>query len=790
MRAADGAAPVILAARTLDRGGIGGRLDTLSLTWSEPIAHSPDSDGAYPFGVTGYSIASAIGDHAAPLLDLALNEGSAPDSGARPPVGYTRGAGAPVRDAAGNEAASHVFAGAADAIAPRLLGARTLDLDSDGKLDRVRFEFTEPITSPQRSCSSGCGFSVTSLAAGTAFAASGTNVEVSVAEGALNGGLKPTSSYSPATGGAVRDASGNAAPASGLTAADGAPPVALDAYTADSDSDARIDQVRVTFSESLNYPGDGVGQTSFTASGYSILSASAASGATLTLNLDPKDDPDTGSAPAVGYNGQGGVRLFDANGVEHANRSWPSLTRDAVAPQFVDARTADLNADTGNEPGKVDAVELVYSEEITGTPDVNDFQVDGSAPASIDFEPDSVKLRIAEGSAYDTDVTLPISYTPGDLTDVAEGPGDTADAAPAAGGTAVDGAKPVIVEAETADTQGSPNGTVDHVGLKFSEPVTYSPGLPAFSLTSPDMPVTGVAVDGPTDLTLAVTEAGTPDGGAKPLVTVTDPARVTDAVGNTTPADPFGGTTDNVAPMLLSARLGEAAGGRCGTGVVNSRVDCVRGTWSEAVVQPAAFSSLSLSTFTITGMLDAEAGQHRRRRLLHRGLDRQPRCQERSDLHRRRSGRGIRHRGARELHAPDRDGGRGVQGHQGRAERRAERGQSPAHRRDDDREAVLLGLRLVPRVAQRRAAQHPRRPEHGALADGEPARGRRRPDRRGASHHAGQHPRPLGLGPGRLDLLPARARERAAGGRVLRRSPAPAGGHGVRRRGRHTPVAN
>lgn len=607
VRAADGAPPVILAARTLDRGGIGGRLDTLSLTWSEPVSHSLDSDGSYPFGVTGYSIASAAPSSGA-VLDLALNEGSTPDSGARPPVGYNRGAGTPVRDGAGNEAPSHVFAGAADGIAPRLLGARTLDLDSDGKLDRVRFEFTETITSPQRSCSSGCGFSTGSLAAGTAFAASGANVEVSVAEGALNGGLKPSSSYSPASGGAVRDASGNSAPASGLTAADGAPPVALDAYTADSNSDARIDQVRVTFSESLNYPGDGVGQTSFTASGYSVLSASAASGATLTLNLDPKDDPDTGSAPAVGYNGQGGVRLYDANGVEHANRSWPSLTRDAVAPQFVDARTADLNADTGNVTGKVDAVELVYSEAITGTPDVNDFQVDGAAPASIAFDPDSVKLRIAEGSGYDTDVTLPVSYTPGDLTDIAEGPGDSADAAPAAGGTAADGAKPAIVEAETADTQGSPNGTVDHVSLKFSEPVTYTPGVPAISLTSPDMAVTGVAVDGPEDLTLAVTEAGAPDGGAKPTVTVTDPARVTDAVSNTALADPFGATTDNVAPMLVTARLGEAAGGRCGVNVVNSRVDCVRATWSEPVVQPAAFSSLSLSTFTITGMLDSVAG--------------------------------------------------------------------------------------------------------------------------------------------------------------------------------------
>ncbi len=189
---------------------------------------------------------------------------------------------------------------------------------------------------------------------------------------------------------------------------------------------------------------------------------------------------------------------------------------------------------------------------------------------------------------------------------MAEGPGDTADPAPAASGTAADGASPALVEAETADT-GTPNGIVDHVSMKFSEPVTYAPGLPAISLTSPDITVSAITTDGPTDLTATVTESGAPDGGAKPVITVTAPTRVTDAFGNTALPDPFGATTDNVAPVLVSARLGEAASGRCGTDVQNGRVDCVRGTWSEPVVQPAVFSALSLSTFTIDSMLDPEA---------------------------------------------------------------------------------------------------------------------------------------------------------------------------------------
>ena len=128
-----------MAVRTLDRGGIGGRLDTLALTYSEPVSHSADSDGSYPFGVTGYALSSAAGS-AGTSLDLSVAEGALPDSGTRPPVGYTRGAGAPVRDAAGNEAASQVFAGTSDGIAPRLLGATTLDTDADGRVDRMRYD--------------------------------------------------------------------------------------------------------------------------------------------------------------------------------------------------------------------------------------------------------------------------------------------------------------------------------------------------------------------------------------------------------------------------------------------------------------------------------------------------------------------------------------------------------------------------------------------------------------------------------------------------------------------------
>ena len=387
-----------------------------------------------------------------------------------------------------------------------------------------------------------------------------------MAESALNGALEPSASYSPVCGGAVRDPSGNAAPAGGI---DGrgrrAPGRARLLHGDRTPTPASIgDRHLLRGAELPRRPGSARPRSPPAATAWRAPAPRRAR--TLVLNLTESDDPDTGTRAGDRLQRQGGVSCFDANGVEHANRSWPNLTRDAVAPKFVGARTADLNADTGNEIGKVDAVELVYSEEITGTPDVNDFQVDGAAPRER-----STSTRQRE-AAHRRGLGLRHRRHAARLLHARRpegrrgGPRRHRRRGARRGGTAADGAKPAIVEAETADTEGSPNGTVDHVGMKFSEPVTYIPGLPAIGLTSPDMAATGVAVDGPGGADPRGTEAAGARWRRQAQVTVTDPARVTDAVGNTAPADPFGGTTDNVAPMLVGATPGRGQpAAECGT---------------------------------------------------------------------------------------------------------------------------------------------------------------------------------------------------------------------------------
>ena len=330
------------------------------------------------------------------------------------------------------------------------------------------------------------------------------------------------------------------------------------------------------------------------------------------LNLEESVVPDTGSAPAVGYTGSGGVALRDVNGVEHVRRTWPSLTRDNASPVFVGARTADLNGGPGDEVGKLDAVELVYSETIEGTPQASFFQVDGSQPDDVLLGADSVQLLVAEGPDYDTDATKAVSYTPGDLHDEAEGPGDTTDPAPAASTTADDGVGPAIVAAETVDSEGSPNGVVDGVKLTFSEPVTHVDGpSPAIGLTDPDLTVSAASAGATTEeLVLTVQQALSPNGGAKPQITVTAPDRVPDGVGNGALQTPFTAVADKVAPVLVDARFGEVASGICAAGAGGGQ-DCVRATWSEPVSAPADSSGLSLSSpFAVGDMLTFAAGPH------------------------------------------------------------------------------------------------------------------------------------------------------------------------------------
>jgi len=577
---ADGAAPVLQGARTADRSQ-DGRVDTVTVSFSEPVSHAADSDGGYPFSVSGYGLAGAGGSSGS-SVDLSLSEGSGPDTGARPAVSYSRGNGSPVVDGAGNEAAGRAFAGTVDGVAPRLLSATTLDSDLNGRLDKVRFEFSEPVSHGAES--GGGSFSATGLTPLSVQGATDRIVDLTLSEATSpNTGARPMASYSPDGSNDVVDAAGNRAAASSLPSADGAKPIVVAAVTGDSSPpNGRIDRVALTFSEDVNHARDDSAPFSFDPAGRLLTAVSAASGTGLSLELQEAGTPDTGAAPTVDYTGAG-TPATDSSGNQSPTRSYAGLTRDGVAPRLLSARTADAN---GN--GRIDRVNVRYSEDVTAS---SGFSVSGRTLQSTTAVADVVRLSIAEAGpgAFDTASRPAVTYAPGDVADQPEGPGDTTDGAQGFSvPSADDGAGPVLTAARTLDANA--NGTLDGVRASFSEPVSHPLDSAApFALRIPQRTETSISAPQGSQgdqLTVALAEAAAPDGGLTPDVQVIAGGGVRDKAtpANDALALTFDQTSDGVAPRLVSAQLGESGASSCqGSPAVDGTLDCVQARFSEPV---------------------------------------------------------------------------------------------------------------------------------------------------------------------------------------------------------------
>ena len=608
----DGAPPVIVSALTGDGGGrqaastpspwtSPSRLPTPPTATARTRSRCPATGSLPPGGASGSS------------LSLSLAEAPGPDGGVRPAVAYARGAATAVRDASGNEAAGRSFSGSRDGVAPVLVGAAMLDQDLDGMVDAVRYDFSEPVVHSPADCRSACSFSLAGYQLELAGPGVGASVTVAVTE-QPDGATVSTAGYTP-LGGGVRDGSGNSAPAASLPTADASPPVATSALTVDSDNDGRIDRIDMTFSEPIASAADGQAPFSFDAAGYAVSGVSAASDDQLSVSLVEVAGYDTGSAPQLTYTGQGN-RLTDANGTEHARRAYPGLTRDAVAPRFLEARTADVAPATGN--GTIDAVDLIYSEEMAGSDDPARFSVSGPRSVTgVAYVGDRVRVNFAEGSGYDTDARPTVSYDgSGDVRDTPLGDGDTAQPAPAAAGQALDAAGPVIVTAATGEeneVDPQPDGKLDSVRVGFSEAIDPSPSAGTAIALSDGLVVAGAAAGVSGDeLVLEVQEGAEPVGDLQPSVTVTAPAEILDEAVPPNPAraGAFGGTADGVRPALVSAQDGErTVAGDCAPGVIDGVVDCFRAAWSEDVDQPnthAVFSGSSRAPLEVMSTTPAD----------------------------------------------------------------------------------------------------------------------------------------------------------------------------------------
>ena len=473
----DGARPVLLSAQTGDVDS-DGRIDRLASTWSEPLVHADDTSAPFAVSASGFSVARV---RAADGEDLAidLTEPAGFDTGSKPNLTYL-GDDAKIRDAAGLEPEERTWAGlTVDALDPRLVSATTGDTDSDGELDSIAVRFSESVVHAQEATPG--SFTAGAFTILSAEAATGDTVELKLQQsGSGDTGVRPAVGYTPDAQNDVRDPAGNFAAAGSIAqATDGARPVLLTGATADVNDNGKLDRVTTSWSEPLVHADDSSAPFPVTVAQLNVARVHAAAGQALDVDLVEPAAPDTGSAPDLTYTG-GADPIRDASGLEPAQTEFSARTRDALPPRRVSTITVD-----GDLDGKLDAIDIEWSERVTGATGTAPYTVAGrTLGANVSFGTSTTRVPFVEDPGqFDTDATPNVSYDagPGDLHDEAEGLGDTtADAPSVAAETPLDKAAPILVTAKTADLTtpivgNVPNGTIDAVLATFSEPIEHPP---------------------------------------------------------------------------------------------------------------------------------------------------------------------------------------------------------------------------------------------------------------------------------------------------------------------------
>ncbi|MFY9489170.1 MAG: hypothetical protein WAP35_10835, partial [Solirubrobacterales bacterium] len=423
------------------------------------------------------------------------------------------------------------------------------------------------------------------------------------------------------------------------TAADGTPPAVIDAVTADTNANGRIDQIAVKFSEliqhNLETGGGAVG-----ASGFPTSRVGEALADTLILELnDSSGGSNTGVKPTVVTNSTGNPVSDGAGNVLGASSF--TGTRDGAAPAMMSARTRDNDAD-----GRIDVILASFSEPVkytaTASPAFSSSTVElGTFSSMATFNGSTISAVVNEIAAPATNtnlpsvsppIALPIQYTKPLVGGVEDLVGNLASDRLV---NASDGAGPAITYAETADGNG--DGRIDGMRLGFSEPIDELLGNP-FEIAGgvrkviddqndPDdgtelltggapgeplyggvyVPLYALTTDGQTDGPLA-----DPDGADRPTVGYVAhsgaPPRAKfaeDAANNeviVTGSQSFNATLDKVRPILISLQAQDVN--------ANGHVDQMRSVWSEPVATNGSpqFAALAASNGPDVGYTEPAIG--------------------------------------------------------------------------------------------------------------------------------------------------------------------------------------
>ncbi|WP_094228267.1 beta strand repeat-containing protein [Methanolobus psychrotolerans] len=462
----------------------------------------------------------------------------------------------------------------ADATLPSITSAETIDSDGDGHIDHYKLTFDAAIVDDTLT-----GYIDTSTPFTTSvFAVAGYENEMIDPNGPDNDdaadnnilylsftesesydtGVKPDLTV---TGSTLEDLAGNtlADVATGdLAEEDLASPVITAQKYTDSGNNGTIDQVVLTFSESISYAAYDDNDWSVTPNsitGLDVSAGTAETSETLTLTASANAGITGGATqPTLAYSGDGVVDAADNQMVADT-----VTLADDTTPILASRETGDSDSD-----GQIDMMTLTFSENLNSSA-LGTFAVDvtgyvGESYYDADNTDNVIVVNFTESGSPDTAAIPEVRITnAGSVTDRATTP----NALVAEGGAtaSTDGAAPVAISRVTGDNDR--DGQIDRMVLTFSEALDSSE-LGAFAVDVDGYNGEDYVDDANDDNIILVTftQSGSPDTAATPNVQITNAGSITDLA--VTPIsleaeDTATAATDGAAPALLTAVAGDGS---------------------------------------------------------------------------------------------------------------------------------------------------------------------------------------------------------------------------------------
>jgi len=576
-RTKDVVAPALSTMVTGDTGGTAGKLDTVTVTFSEPLAaytagNTPWTVANVPSGGTLASVAVT-----GPTATMTFNEGAGAIStvvGSFTVALATNAAG--IRDPAGN-LSSFAATAPSDGIAPVRTAMVMQDVNGNGKVDQVQVTFSENLAA-STNIAQWTLANTPSAGSLSSVSTTGAVATLTIAEGA---GAADTAVNSftlalAANAGGIRDASNNTSSFAAAAPTDGAKPALVSMTMLDTNANGKVDRVSAVFSETL--AAYTAGNTPWTLANVPSAGSLAAGGVSVTGTTATLTITEGAGAANTAVGSFTIALATSATGIRDAANNLSTFAATAPADGSAPVRTAMVMQDT-NANGRVDHIAVTFSEALASSTDTAPWTLanvpSGGTLASVATSGAVATLTLTEGGgAQNTAVgslTVALATSATGIKDAASNLSSFTAAAP------TDGAAPVLVSMTMQDTNA--NGKVDHVAAVFSETLVSSTATAPWTLanTPSGGTLNTVATGGTTTATLTLTEGG---GAADTSVGSFTVALATNAAG-------IRDTANNLSSFAATAPADGAAPVR--TAMVlqdtnaNGKVDQVSVTFSETL---------------------------------------------------------------------------------------------------------------------------------------------------------------------------------------------------------------